>query len=330
MSIIDRFKTYANFVKFAHTIFALPFALAGYAVAHVVPLDFRDVRIGDYPAFDIEILGLVLLCMVGARSFAMGINRIVDRHIDAKNPRTAVREMPSGKMSLKAAWLFTLFMGGLYFGACALLGQVVLWLSPIPIALMVLYPYCKRFTSLCHLVLGACLGLAPVGAWVAVRSDTTFVYGHPNNPLSVIVYYYGWEPVYEPWAWVLGAAVMFWVAGFDVIYALQDDEFDREHKLHSIPAKFGRKRALLISRAMHALSISGFFVFAWMMTGGLHDPFLPVWVYAAPAVMAVGMLYQHSLVRHDDLKRVNLAFFTVNGVISMILGVIVCLAVLLG
>lgn len=329
MSIIDRFKTYANFVKFAHTIFALPFALAGYAVAHVVPLDIRDVRIGDYPAFDIEILGLVLLCMVGARSFAMGINRIVDRHIDAKNPRTAVREMPSGKMSLKAAWLFTLFMGGLYFGACALLGQVVLWLSPIPIALMVLYPYCKRFTSLCHLVLGACLGLAPVGAWVAVRSAWYIDYVLPGDDTQH-TFLYGWDAVPEPWAWVLGAAVMFWVAGFDVIYALQDDEFDREHKLHSIPAKFGRKRALLISRAMHVLSIAGFFVFAWMLTDGLHGPSLPYWVYGAPATMAVGMLYQHSLVRHDDLKHVNLAFFTVNGVISVIFGAIVCLAVLLG
>jgi 4-hydroxybenzoate polyprenyltransferase len=290
-------RTYAGFVKLAHTVFALPFALAGMAAAYSVPADARG------PAFSWATLGLVLLCMVGARSFAMAVNRIVDRRIDARNPRTAGRELPSGVLTPSQAWAFALVSAGVYFGACAMLGETVLILSPVPVAIMAFYPFTKRFTWLCHVVLGAALGLAPVGAWVAVLAPAL-----------------GWAAVMEPGPWLLGAAVALWVAGFDIIYALQDDEFDREHRLHSIPARFGRRGALWISRGMHALSAVLFFAFVWvLMREGAQ---LAAWVWAAPAIMLAGMIYQHTLVKPHDLSRVNMAFFTVNGVISVVFGVV--------
>ena len=335
-SPIKMIKTYAGFVKFAHTVFALPFALVGMIVACAVPTGFLFVhqhpeglpRAGSFDQharFMWVTLTLILLCMVGARSFAMAVNRILDRRIDALNPRTSGREIPAGVLSLPQAWGFALFMALLYFGACALLGPVVLWLSPIPIALMLLYPLTKRFTWFCHLVLGASLGLAPVGAWVAVRTfdPPTWLMADPATGL-------GWAAVGELLPWLLGGAVALWVAGFDVIYALQDDEFDRELKLHSIPARFGRRGALWISRALHAASAALFFAFAWVL---LHpDPVADIdtrqytqlaeWLWAAPALMVAGMAYQHALVKHDDLRRVNLAFFTVNGVIAVAFGLI--------
>ncbi|MCA8935673.1 MAG: putative 4-hydroxybenzoate polyprenyltransferase [Planctomycetes bacterium] len=346
-SPIKLIKTYASFVKIAHTIFALPFALVGMLAAYAVPTGFVYVMPGpdgSMPggSFDRHVyffsttLILILLCMVGARSFAMAVNRIIDRKIDARNPRTAVRELPSGAMSLGQAWVFATAMAGIYFGACWYLGDVVLWLSPIPIALMLLYPLTKRFTWLCHMVLGASLGLAPVGAWVAVRSqfDTVLNSGFAESVSSDL----GWSAVSEPLPWLVGGAVMLWVAGFDVVYALQDDEFDRENKLHSIPAKFGRRGALWISRGMHVVSAMLFFAFTWMLThpaptGGMDTrqyTQIAEWVWAAPCVMLAGMLYQHSLVRADDLKRVNLAFFTVNGVISVVFGAVFLAAYLLG
>ena len=366
-SPIKLIKTYASFVKIAHTVFALPFAMVGMMAAYAVPTDFVYMLPGPdgvgmtHGSFDQHvpwlwtILLLILLCMVGARSFAMAVNRILDRKIDAKNPRTAVRELPSGAMSLTQAWVFATGMAVLYFGTCWVLGPVVLALSPIPIALMLLYPLTKRFTWLCHIVLGASLGLAPVGAWVAVRGLTSIhgkvagsmtqlaellgeaPYGTGGPPLGWGTVALGWHAVAEPLPWLLGGAVMLWVAGFDVIYALQDDEFDREHKLKSIPARFGRRGALWISRVMHAGSASLLFAFVWLLTHpapvGAMDTrqYTEVanWVWAAPCVMLVGMLYQHSLVKADDLKRVNLAFFTVNGVISLAFCAVFLLAWLL-
>jgi 4-hydroxybenzoate polyprenyltransferase len=337
-------KTYASFVKLSHTVFALPFAIAGMAAAYAVPTAF--VYVSQHPqglppggSFDQHMpflwpaLALILCCMVGARSFAMAVNRILDRRIDALNPRTAKRELPAGALSLPQAWVFALASAALYFGACWMLGPVVLALSPVPIALMWLYPLTKRFTAACHLVLGASLGLAPVGAWVAVRSASWgdgaaltpylrwFAEGQSFTGL-------GWGAVAELAPWLLGGAVMLWVAGFDVIYALQDDEFDRSNKLHSIPAKFGRNRALWISRAMHLCAAGLFFAFIYVLThpaptGGMDTrqyTQLAQWVWVAPCVMLAGMAYQHSLVRHDDLSRVNMAFFTVNGVISLAFG----------
>jgi 4-hydroxybenzoate polyprenyltransferase len=367
-SPIKLIKTYASFVKLAHTVFALPFAMVGMLAAYAVPTGYLYILPGPDGAgmtrgsFDQHVPFLwtmpllILICMIGARSFAMAVNRILDRKIDAKNPRTAVRELPSGAMTLTQAWLFAAAMAVLYFGACWILGPVVLWLSPIPIALMLLYPLTKRFTWLCHAILGASLGLAPVGAWVAVRglvsvhgkvagSMTALAeilgegpYAADSPPLGWDSVALGWQSVSEPLPWLLGGAVLLWVAGFDVIYALQDDEFDREHRLKSIPARFGRRGALWISRVMHAASAALFFAFVWVLlhpapVGGMDTrqyTQVAEWVWAAPCVMLAGMLYQHSLVKPNDLSRVNLAFFTVNGVISVAFGAVFLAAWLLG
>lgn len=344
-------RTYASFVKLAHTVFALPFALVGMAAAYAVPTGFLYILPGpnglpsysgsfdQHVAFSWVTLTLILVCMVGARSFAMAVNRILDRRIDARNPRTAGRELPAGRLSPGKAWQFASAMALLYFMACAAFGEVVLLLSPIPIALMALYPLTKRFTSLCHLVLGASLGLAPVGAWVAVRSlSLEFNTNSPpfNQPEMMVGWGawfgeqavragIGWRAVSEPMPWVLGAAVMLWVAGFDVIYALQDDEFDRANRLHSIPARFGRRGALWISRGMHAVSACLFFAFVWALPEGS----ITAWAWAAPCVMLAGMIYQHTLVKPNDLSRVNLAFFTVNGLISIAFGAVFLAAWLL-
>lgn len=353
--MLSTVRTYASFVKLSHTVFALPFAIAGMVAAYALPTRLtgewhgpmqggRAVEAPLYVPYSWIVLLLILCCMVGARSFAMAVNRILDRKIDALNPRTAQREIPAGKLSLRAAWAFALASAALYFGACGFLGDVVLALSPIPVALMLLYPFTKRFTALCHIVLGASLGLAPIGAWVAVRSlsdpEGTHTILNHLNLLGEWGYRkgIGWSAVAELSPWLLGAAVMFWVAGFDVIYALQDDEFDRANKLRSIPAALGRRKALSIAVLMHLTSFLLFFSFV----SSLMDPGFAAYgqgigvytrleklVWAAPFVMLVGMAYQHSLVKPDDLSRVNVAFFTVNGVISVVFGAIFVAAWLL-
>lgn len=365
-SPIKLIKTYASFVKIAHTVFALPFALTGMIAAYAVPTEFIYVlpgpdgagmpsgRFDQHVPFLWSVLLLILLCMVGARSFAMAVNRILDRKIDALNPRTARRELPAGDMSLSQAWCFAIAMAFLYLGACSMLSDVVLILSPIPILLMLLYPLTKRVTWLCHVALGMSLGLAPVGAWVAVRAMAPdgnveiaatgvlpdFMLAARAKVVAVVDAQWsglGWKSVAEPLPWILGSAVMLWVAGFDVIYALQDDEFDREHRLESIPARFGRKGALWISRVMHLFSAALFIAFVWLLlnpspVGGMDTrqyTEIATWVWAAPCVMLAGMIYQHSLVKPNDLSRVNLAFFTVNGVISVVFGAIFLLAWLL-
>ncbi|MCQ3950097.1 MAG: 4-hydroxybenzoate octaprenyltransferase [Planctomycetes bacterium] len=353
--MLSTVRTYASFVKLSHTVFALPFAIAGMVAAYAVPTRLtgewhgpmqggRAVEAPLYVPYSWIVLLLILCCMVGARSFAMAVNRILDRKIDALNPRTAQREIPAGKLSLRAAWAFALASAALYFGACGFLGDVVLALSPIPVALMLLYPFTKRFTALCHIVLGASLGLAPIGAWVAVRSlsdpEGTHTILNHLNLLGEWGYRkgIGWSAVAELSPWLLGAAVMFWVAGFDVIYALQDDEFDRANKLHSIPAFLGRKWALRVAMLMHQASYGFFFLFvASLMTPafvayghgiGTYTQ-LAKFVWAAPFVMFFGIIYQHLLVEPNDLSRVNVAFFTVNGVISVVFGAIFVAAWLL-
>lgn len=349
-------KTYASFVKLAHTVFALPFAFVGMAAAYAVPTGFLYVLPGpdgtppmpgsfdQHVPFYWSLLLIIVACMIGARSFAMAVNRILDRRIDALNPRTARRELPSGAMTLPQAWIFALVMAALYFGACRVHGPVVLALSPIPIVLMLLYPLTKRFTALCHVALGISLGLAPIGAWVAVRglvddpasfAGFAALLGETHKPAagwSQVAL--GWNAVIEPAPWLLGAAVALWVAGFDIIYALQDDEFDRAHKLHSIPAKLGRRGALWVSRAMHTASAALFFAFIYVLLnppplGGMEVASytqLAPWVWAAPCVMLAGMIYQHSLVKAQDLSRVDMAFFTVNGVVSVVFGLVFVLA----
>jgi 4-hydroxybenzoate polyprenyltransferase len=355
--MLSTVRTYASFVKFSHTVFALPFAIAGMVAAYAAAIKYTT-RYSWGPAIDQfghinfswSTMGLILVCMVSARTFAMALNRLVDREIDALNPRTAQRELPSGKLSARSGWALALISAFAYFGSCFTLGQVVFVLSPIPLAVMWLYPYTKRFTASCHFVLGISLGFAPIGAWVAVRGMLrNYDGGGDEDPFNVVASWravlfgykglylkgMGWGALTEVAPWLLAAAVALWVAGFDIIYALQDEEFDRHHRLRSIPAALGRVQALRVSRLAHALGAVLFsaFVFAvmhdpWDM-GGYSRTNLAPWVWAAPCVMLVGMVYQHSLVKPDDLSRVNVAFFTVNGVISVIFGAIFVAAWLL-
>ena len=265
---------FARLVKIEHTLFALPFAYVGALLA-----------VGDFPSG--HDLLWVTLAMVGARSLAMGLNRLIDAGIDARNPRTATRELPSGALTSVQVVLFCAASLALFLVAVWELDPIVRWLWPIPVAGFVIYPYLKRWTWLCHLWLGAVDGLAPVGAWVAITGKLP------------------WE------AWAVGAAVGFWVAGFDLLYSLFDLEIDRSEGLHSVATRFGAKGAFEGARLLHAATIA-----ALVATGlGLAVGAL-YWV----GVAAVGALlvYEHTLVRPDDLRRLDAAFFTMNGVIAII------------
>ncbi len=280
-------KKYFSFVKFSHTIFALPFALTGYFWAlHHYNLDFS-----------LKVLLLVLAAMVFARNAAMGFNRYADRRIDASNQRTQNREIPSGKISPGAALAFVLINAGLFVFVTAFLNPLCLYLSPVALGVILGYSLTKRFTFLCHLFLGLGLSLAPVGAWLAVSGSF--------HVLPVL----------------LGLMVLFWVAGFDIIYALQDAEFDRENRLFSIPAFFGRKKALLISRGIHVLClVPGIIILLYFQQGGF---------FLSGFLIFSGLLvFQHSLVRAGDLSRVNMAFFTTNGFASLIFGTLAIVQVL--
>jgi 4-hydroxybenzoate polyprenyltransferase len=266
-------RLYYRLVKFEHTIFALPFAYVGAFLA----VD------GIPSAHD---LLWITLAMVGARSLAMALNRLIDARIDAANPRTAGRELPSGALTTTAVTAFCVGALVLYAVAVFELDPLVRWLSPIPVIAFVVYPYLKRFTWLCHLWLGAIDGLAPVGAWAAIKGNL-------------------------PWqAWALGAAVAAWVAGFDLFYALFDVDIDLEQGLHSWATRFGERGAFTGARALHLLTI------ALLVAAGIG---LHVGVLYWLGVLAVGclLLYEHSLVRPGDLRRLDAAFFTMNGVISV-------------
>ncbi len=262
-------------IKFSHTLFALPFALyAAFLAANGWPA----------PAT----LGKILLAMVGARSAAMAHNRLADRRIDAANPRTASRALPSGALSVGFTRAFLAASVVLFVAAAASLNRLTLALSPVALALLALYSYTKRFTALSHLVLGLCLALAPVGAWIAVRGSVELL------------------PV------LLGLAVLFWTAGFDVIYALQDEEFDRRAGLKSIPARLGARRALVVSALFHA-AMAALLLAVWRLSGS--DGIL----LAGIAATLAALVYQHAIVRPGDLSRVNAAFFTANGFVSVTL-----------
>jgi 4-hydroxybenzoate polyprenyltransferase len=265
---------FARLVKIEHTVFALPFAYVGAFLA-----------VGSTPsAHD---LLWITLAMVGARSLAMALNRLIDAGIDARNPRTAGRELPSGQLSVVQVVLFCAASLTLFLVAVWQLDPIVRWLWPIPVVGFVVYPYLKRFTWLCHFWLGAVDGLAPVGAWVAITGKL-------------------------PWqAWTLGAAVAFWVAGFDLFYALFDEEVDRREGLHSIVTRFGVAGAFLGARLSHAATI------ACLVAAGLGLPVGALY-WLGVAVVAVLLAYEHSLVRPGDLRRLDTAFFTMNGVISVV------------
>lgn len=266
-------RDFLSLVVFAHTVFALPFALLSAILAA-----------GGVP--DGRTLLWILVAMVGARSAAMSFNRIVDRHVDAKNPRTARREIPAGVVSPAAAALFCAGSAALFVVAAAQLNRLCLYLSPVALAVVLGYSYAKRFTAAAHLVLGLSLAIAPVGAWVAVTGA------------------FALPPV------LLGLAVVFWVAGFDVIYSLQDEDFDRREGLRSIPARFGAPRALQIARLFHGATLSLFYAVFLAVGGG--------WLFGGAVVVAGSFLVrQHRLISPGDLSRVDAAFFTANGWLSV-------------
>jgi 4-hydroxybenzoate polyprenyltransferase len=273
--MLRRLLIILEMIKFEHTLFALPFALiAALAAVHGLP-SWRE-------------LGWLLVAMVGARSSAMTFNRIVDIEYDRRNPRTAGRALPAGVVTAGQAWLFTLLTAGLLVLAAWQLNPLALWLSPVALAVVWGYSFTKRFTRLSHLVLGLALGIAPSAAWIALTGVL---------PLPPVV---------------LTLAVLCWTAGFDIIYACQDVEFDRQVGLYSLPAKLGIGSALLISSLLHLLAFAGLAAFG--VLAGLQYGY-----FAALLPVAVLLVYQHIIVRPDDLSRVNAAFFTANGAISLLL-----------
>lgn len=280
-------KDFLSLVKFSHTIFALPFALLGFTLAISKP---------EY-SFSWDKLILVILCMVTGRNAAMAFNRYIDRDIDLKNPRTQSREIPSGIISPRNAMLFVLINSILFMLFSYWLNFLCFILSPVALLIILGYSYTKRFTFLCHLILGLGLSLAPIGAYLAVTATFDII------------------PI------IYGVVVLFWVAGFDIIYALQDEEFDKSLNLYSIPEVMGKKNALLISNILHLccgilLVISGLLMKeSYSAIGIIH------WVGVAVFLGLLG--YQHILVKPDDLSRVNKAFFTTNGIASVLFSIFV-------
>jgi 4-hydroxybenzoate polyprenyltransferase len=263
-------------IKIEHTLFALPFAFLGAVLAANGLPTLRQTW-------------WITVAMVGARSTAMAFNRIVDREFDARNPRTQMRAIPAGTLPLGFVIVFTAISAAIFFTAAAMLNPLTLLLAPIAIGSVLLYSYTKRWTLLSHLVLGWCLSIAPTGAWIAVR-------GTIDSPVPLI----------------LSLLVMLWTAGFDVLYACQDYEFDMREGLHSIPRRFGVARSLWIARLFHAQAFAALLALYWITNLG---------VIALVGVIATGILlvYQHRLVRADDLSRLNAAFFTTNAFVSVIL-----------
>lgn len=281
--MVDRIQRYLSLIKFSHTVFALPFALIGFTLA---------VYSGQ-AAFSLGKLLLVLACMVLARSAAMGFNRYIDRRFDAANPRTASREIPAGLISASAALTFVVACC-IGFVLCAwLINPLCFWLSFVALAVILGYSYTKRFTPLCHLVLGVGLSLAPIGAYIALTERF--------DGLPVIV----------------SCLVLLWVSGFDIIFALQDEEFDRSQALRSIPVLLGRKRALQLSTLLH-VAASGIVISLYFLG---HFG----WLYLVGAAIFIGLLiFQHLIVKPNDLSRVNLAFGTTNGIASVAFCIFVC------
>lgn len=280
-------KNYLSLVTFAHTVFAMPFAFIGFFTG-LIAIHYQTYK----PWW--ELLILVLLCMVFARSAAMAFNRWLDAEYDAKNPRTAVREIPSGIISKKNALTFVVISCIAFVATTYFINALCMVLAPVALFVILFYSFTKRFTPLCHLVLGLGLSLAPIGAYIAVTGKFAVV------------------PV------LFSLSVLFWVSGFDIIYALQDEEFDRLNNLHSIPSWIGMKKALSVSEILHFLS------FASIFTAGILGHF--GWLYwVGTAIFAFFLFYQHRLVRPNDLSNVNRAFFTSNGIASVVFSIFVLL-----
>lgn len=295
-------KKYLSLVKFSHTIFAMPFALIGFFLGITYLQKHPEAGELIFQATSIEGWGmklfLVLVCMVTARSAAMAFNRYLDRSFDAKNPRTAIREIPAGIISANSALRFVVLNCALFVIATYFINDICFFLSPVALFVILFYSYTKRFTALCHIVLGLGLSLAPIGAYLAVTGRFDIL------------------PI------LFSMAVIFWVSGFDVIYALQDVEFDQSQQLYSIPSVLGKAKALRVSELLHAAS--SVCVIAAGMYGGFHG------LYWIGIIVFVGMLiYQHSIVKPNDLRRVNIAFMTANGIASVVFALFVIADLLL-
>ncbi len=298
-------RNYLSLIKFSHTIFAMPFAMIGFFMgAHPYKFGVENWNLNKSIGWDkdgqvinwndklwVKFL-FVILCMVFARSAAMAFNRYLDRKFDANNPRTAVREIPSGIITPKNALIFTFISCVLFLIACFFINRLCFYLAPVALAIVLGYSSTKRFTPLCHLILGLGLSLAPIGAYLAVTGS------------------FHWVPI------LFSFAVLFWVSGFDIIYALQDEEFDKSQKLYSIPAWLGKSKALRVSEFLHVLC-AGTIAFAGYL--GVFG-----WLYWVGAALFIGMLiYQHIIVKPNDLKRINLVFMTTNGIASVVFSIFV-------
>ena len=274
--MFSKIRHLLEMIKFSHTVFAFPFALMGATLAALA---------NGQPPSGAQI-GWICLAMVGARNAAMGLNRIIDARIDAENPRTAGRQIPAGIISRQEAWIFVASSTLLLLVAAWQLNPLCFYLSPLVLAFFILYAYCKRFTSLAHIVLGICLAGAPLGAWIALRSTIEW-------PILV-----------------LALAVLVWVAGFDIFYALQDLDFDRKQGLHSIPVLLGEKGAILLGKTLHGLMVG----LLLLLPQGLP---LGMIYYSGIGVISLMIAWEHHLVKPGDLSKLNAAFFNMNGYISV-------------
>jgi 4-hydroxybenzoate polyprenyltransferase len=291
-------KKYLSLVKFSHTIFAMPFAMIGFVlgVTRVTQWNLNMTMNWGGPHLatlenSIKFI-FVIICMITARSAAMAFNRYLDRNFDARNPRTAIREIPKGIISPNSALRFVILNCVLFIITTFFINRICFFLSPVALFVILFYSYTKRFTPLCHLVLGIGLSLAPIGAYLAVTG------------------------VFDMLPLLFSFAVIFWVSGFDIIYALQDIEFDQSQQLYSIPSVLGKSKALRVSELLHVLSA------ACVIAAGRHGGFH--WVYWMGVAVFIGMLiYQHSIVKPNDLSKVNIAFMTANGIASIVFGVLV-------
>ncbi len=281
---LNSIKKYFSLVTFSHTVFAMPFALTGFALAVS----------GSESGFSLKLLLLIILCMIFARNAAMGFNRVADYRYDALNPRTKSRELPAGAISFRAAVIFVIINSLLFIITTGFINRLTLFLSPVALIIILGYSLTKRITSLCHFILGLGLSLAPTGAYISVTGKFALL------PL------------------IYSIIVITWVSGFDIIYSLQDDEFDRSNNLYSIPSSAGRKKALGISVLVHAFTVLLVAAAGITGKGGLF-----FWIGAC--VFIVLLVYQHSIVKHDDLSKVTLAFATTNGIASILFACFVIL-----
>ena len=274
MSVAKTLVHYGSLVRLSHTVFALPFALAAVVLA------------APYAEVTVEKVALIVLCIAAARTAAMGFNRLVDRDIDAKNPRTRDRELPRGALSVASVRALVIVSCLVFVAGAARLGKLPLYLSPLTLALALGYSYAKRFTALCHVILGFAVALAPGGAWIALGAEVTLA----------------------PWLLVIGVAS--WVAGFDVLYSLQDQAFDKEERLFSIPAALGVRGALIVSGLLHVATVACFIGVGAVLGRGLA-------YMAGVAIIALLLIVEHSMVRPNDLTKLNRAFFDLNGYVSV-------------